>query len=225
MIRRRLIATTAVAAVLAVAGEAAALPAGQNISAGNGSATFNFSTNALTVNQSSSRVVIDWASFNIASGETVDFVQPSNTAIALNRVNAASFTTIDGALNANGGVWIFSPAGMLIGNGAAVNVGSFLASTAIAGTGTVSSFLCDCGVTSFAAQPPAANPAITVASGASIDANAGFVELNSPTIVQDGTVTASDSVDYLALPGGEIDFKESSSGFQLTDIFGKTTAT
>ena len=108
MTRAHLIATTAMAAVLAVAGEAAALP--QSPVVGGGSATFTPSLNSLTVNQSSPRLVVNWVSYNIASGETVTYAQPNNTAIALNIVNSASFTTIDGALNANGGVWIFSPA-------------------------------------------------------------------------------------------------------------------
>ncbi len=225
MIRARLIATTAMVAVLAVAGGAAALPKTPVISGTNGpgpGASFSFSTTSLSVTQTNSRVVIDWASFNIAAGETVTFAQPSSTAIALNRVAAGSMTTIAGALNANGGVWIFSPAGMIIGNGAAVNVGSFLASTAIADSTTMSDFLCGCGSIPFQPQPASATPSITVQAGAAINANAGFVELNSPTIVQGGNITASDSVDYSALPGGEIDFDTEPNGFKLTDFFGTT---
>ena len=225
MIRARLITTTSMVAVLAVAGGAAALPKTPVISGTNGpgpGASFSFSTTSLNVTQTNSRVVIDWASFNIAAGETVTFAQPSSTAIALNRVAAGSMTTIAGALNANGGVWIFSPAGMIIGNGAAVNVGSFLASTAIADSTTLSDFLCGCGSIPFQPQPASATPSITVQAGAAINANAGFVELNSPTIVQAGNITASDSVDYSALPGGEIDFDTEPNGFKLTDFFGTT---
>jgi filamentous hemagglutinin family protein len=223
MTRAQLVASAALAGVLAFAGEALALPTSPVIAGTNGpnpGATFSFTPTTLTVTQTNSRVAVDWSTFNVAAGETVTFAQPSNTAIALNRVNASSLTTISGALNANGGVWIFSPAGILIGNGAAVNVGSFLGSTAIANSTTVGDFLCDCGTISFFPQPSTANPSITVQSGATINANAGFVELNGPSITQGGNVTASDSVDYSALPGGEIDFDEQANGLKLNDVFG-----
>jgi filamentous hemagglutinin family protein len=223
MTRAHLIASSALAAVLAVAGEAAALPLSPVISGTNGpgpGATFNATATTLTVTQTNSRVLIDWAGFNVASGERVTFTQPSNTSIALNRVNPASFTTISGAVNANGGVWVLSPAGMLIGNGANISVGTFLASTAIADSNTSSAFLSCCSSIPFSAQPATATPSITVQAGATISANAGFVELNSPTIVQNGDVSASDSVNYTALPSRTIDFDQGPNGLKLTDFFG-----
>src|SRR5665213_283117 len=66
-----------------------------------GSANISSSGNVLTVQQSSSRAVIDWMGFNIAPGETTQFQQPSSSAIALNRVNSTSASHIFGTLTAN----------------------------------------------------------------------------------------------------------------------------
>ena len=94
----RLLGSAALAAVLmAASGKVMALPASPVIAATNGpgaGASFAFSPNTLTVTQTNSRVVIDWASFNIGANDAVTFAQPSNTSIALNRVSASSFTTI-----------------------------------------------------------------------------------------------------------------------------------
>ncbi|HYE44015.1 MAG TPA: filamentous hemagglutinin N-terminal domain-containing protein, partial [Caulobacteraceae bacterium] len=109
----------------ALATAALALPTNPTVHdfAGGGTgATFTGGTGTLTVNQSSDRVVIDWDTFDIGSTETVTFVQPTTTSIAFNRIDPTAFTTIDGSLTANGSIWLFSPAGIIFGNSAQVNV-------------------------------------------------------------------------------------------------------
>jgi filamentous hemagglutinin family protein len=59
----------------------------------------------------------------------VNFKQPSSSAIALNRVIGNEKSVIDGALNANGKVFIINSNGVLFGKGASVNVGGLVAST------------------------------------------------------------------------------------------------
>ncbi len=195
----------ALAMTFACAGAALALPSSPTVAgiAGGGSnPTFNTSGSSLTVTQTSTRAVIDWATFNIANGESVTFNQPSSSAIAFNVVPAsAGVTTIAGQLTANGGVWLFSPAGIVFGPGAVVNTGSFLASTGLFNSTSLNEALNDNSVQIFP-QTSLSTAAITVdaASGilppASISATAGFVLLQSPTIVQDGDVSASDAVVY-----------------------------
>ncbi|MFX6899795.1 filamentous hemagglutinin N-terminal domain-containing protein, partial [Acinetobacter baumannii] len=64
-----------------------------------------------------------------SSGEKVNFVQPSASAIAVNRIQDVNATQFMGQLNANGQVYLINPNGILFGAGAQVNVGSLVAST------------------------------------------------------------------------------------------------
>jgi len=85
--------------------------------------------NTLTVNQQSQQAILNWATFNIGSNATVNFVQPSSSAVALNRVTTGGGSEIYGQLNANGNVFLVNPNGVLFGAGAQVNVGGLVAST------------------------------------------------------------------------------------------------
>ena len=82
-----------------------------------------------TVTQASQNLLLDWKSFNIAPQETVNFVQPSVTSIAVNRIFDINGTQILGHLNANGQVYLINPNGILFGRGAQVDVGGLVAST------------------------------------------------------------------------------------------------
>jgi filamentous hemagglutinin family protein len=94
-----------------------------------GSGSINQSGNVLTVNQDSGKLAINWATFNIGVNSTVNFVQPSADAIALNRVIGSDVSVIQGKLNANGNVFLINPNGILFTPTAQVNVGGLLAST------------------------------------------------------------------------------------------------
>jgi filamentous hemagglutinin family protein len=71
----------------------------------------------------------NWQSFSIGAGHTVNFVQPSSSAVALNRVLGSDVSVIQGALNANGQVFLINPNGVLFTPTAQVNVGGIVAST------------------------------------------------------------------------------------------------
>ena len=108
---------------------AQANPAGGNVTAG--SATISSSGSTLTVNQTSQRTIIEWASFDIDAGETTRFVQPNSSSLALNRVvNSNQASAINGNLQANGRVLVINPNGVLIGPSGNVDVSGFVASTA-----------------------------------------------------------------------------------------------
>ena len=87
------------------------------------------SGNVLNINQSSQRAVINWNSFNVGSKATVNFNQPSATASTLNRVNSATPSMIDGAINANGQVAFVNANGVIFGKGAEINTGGIVATT------------------------------------------------------------------------------------------------
>ena len=106
----------------------AELPAGGQISAGAGSIVTQ-DANRLVVNQQTDRLAIDWASFSIGAGRSVQFNQPSASAVALNRVNGVDPSVIQGSLTANGQVFLVNPNGVIFGRDAQVSVGSLIATT------------------------------------------------------------------------------------------------
>jgi len=103
-----------------------ALPVGDSTTAGKGK--ISRSADVLTVEQSSSRLAIDWQSFNINAGESVIFKQPSVQSIALNRVLGQDPSVILGTLSANGQVFVLNPNGVLFG-AAAQSMWGLLASS------------------------------------------------------------------------------------------------
>ena len=82
-----------------------------------------------TITQSSGQTSLNWQSFNISKGETVNFIQPSANAVAVTRIADVQGSQILGQLNANGQVWLINPNGLLFGKDAQVNVGALVAST------------------------------------------------------------------------------------------------
>lgn len=120
------------AAALGVAGSACALAPDAlptNPRLVGGQAVVTQTGAAMTVQQASARAAIDWQSFNIGAGASVTFVQPSASAIALNRVVGQDPSQILGSLSANGQVFVVNPAGVLFGQGAQVNAQGIVAST------------------------------------------------------------------------------------------------
>ncbi len=117
----------AVCLMLAFGSQAHALPVGGAVAAG--SATIASSANSMTINQSTQNVAINWQSFSIGQGQGVQFVQPSTSAVALNRVVGQDPSSILGSLSANGKVFLVNPNGILFGPGSQVNVGGLVAST------------------------------------------------------------------------------------------------
>jgi filamentous hemagglutinin family protein len=103
------------------------LPGGGQVVVGSGQLLQ--SANLLVVQQNSARLGLDWQSFNIGPGATVEFRQPGASAIALNRVLGNSGSQIFGQLKANGQVFLTNPNGVLFAPGAQVDVGGLVAST------------------------------------------------------------------------------------------------
>ncbi|HTG56450.1 MAG TPA: filamentous hemagglutinin N-terminal domain-containing protein, partial [Niabella sp.] len=81
-----------------------------------------------TINQLSNRVAIDWKSFDVASDERVNFIQPDASSIALNRILSHSGSEIHGRIEANGNIILVNPNGILFGRNSTVNVGGMIAS-------------------------------------------------------------------------------------------------
>ncbi|WP_071324520.1 two-partner secretion domain-containing protein [Janthinobacterium sp. 1_2014MBL_MicDiv] len=125
--RRKLAAAVAAIGALALGGPACAGPTGGQVVAGT--ATISQSGTTTTVQQASQQATLNWSSFNVGSKESVNFVQPSSSALAVNRILDGNGSQILGRLNANGQVYLINPNGILFGRTAQVNVGGLVAST------------------------------------------------------------------------------------------------
>ena len=106
----------------------AELPTGGTVRSG-GVSINPLTDTQLVINQSTPKAIIDWEAFSISSGKSVQFIHANSSDITLNRVTGAGVSAIDGALLANGQVWLINPNGVLIGAGGQINSTGFLATT------------------------------------------------------------------------------------------------
>lgn len=88
---------------------ATAAPIGGQVANGYGSIRQTGSTT--TVVQNSQNLSLNWNSFNVSPNETVNFIQPNRTSLAVNNILGNSPSQIMGHLNANGQLWLINPNG------------------------------------------------------------------------------------------------------------------
>ncbi|MEO6917474.1 MAG: filamentous hemagglutinin N-terminal domain-containing protein [Collimonas sp.] len=112
--------------LLLAAGHAGAVGVG---TVAGGAATIGTSGTTTTINQSTDRAIVNWNNFNIGANETVQINQPNAKSAILNRVNSANSTQIDGALNANGRVFVINPNGVVVGKTGTINANGVVLST------------------------------------------------------------------------------------------------
>ena len=94
-----------------------------------GNATVSQAENKMTINQTTPTTQIDWHSFDIGKNKEVEFIQPSEHAVAYNRVTGGNASQIQGKLTANGKVYLANPNGVIITQGAEINVAGLFATT------------------------------------------------------------------------------------------------
>ena len=158
------------------------LPTGGSIAGGTG--TINAASGAtLTIDQTSSRMALNWSAFDIGSSATVTFNQPSTNSAVLNLVQSGNPTQIFGNLNANGQVFLINPNGIIFGSTAQFNVGGLVASTL--GT-TASAFM-----SGNDTLDAGGNTVALMSNSGTINAAAGAVDLIGGKVVNSGTITAS----------------------------------
>lgn len=95
----------------------------------SGNVTFTTTADKMTINQTSDKAQIDWKSFDIGQNKEVKFEQPNEHAVAYNRVIGGNASQIQGKLTANGKVYLANPNGVIITQGAEINVAGLLATT------------------------------------------------------------------------------------------------
>lgn len=109
-------------AVLAQTG----LPTGGQVAAG--AAAIAAAGSTLDVNATSARTIVNWDSFSIGQGNTANFNLPDANAAILNRVTGGDISSIQGALNSNGNVFLVNPSGIMVGQTGMINTNGFTAS-------------------------------------------------------------------------------------------------
>ncbi|MDU2063539.1 MAG: filamentous hemagglutinin N-terminal domain-containing protein [Sporomusaceae bacterium] len=177
-------------------------PSGGTVVGGSGSIKGE-GTTLVKVNQSSNKLAVNWNSFSVATGEKVQFNQPSSQAIALNRVIGSDPSAILGQITADGKVILINTRGVLFGKDAQINVGALTASTKDV---QVADFMKD------AYSLNGGGAAIT--NQGTIQAANGPVELwaavvNNEGKIQASGVTAADGV--IRLVGNSVNLKAGSS--------------
>lgn len=124
---RLVAAALAAAGLTALAPSALAGPTGGKVA--RGSATVWQNATDTIINQTSSKAVINWTSFDVNGNERVTFNQLSPNDMTLNYINGGGpQSQIRGSINALGKVFLVNPNGVVFGAGAQVNVGGLVAS-------------------------------------------------------------------------------------------------
>jgi mucin-19 len=172
-----------IAGLLLCAGPALANPLNGQVVGGQATIATT-APNTLTIDQTTPRAAIDWQSFNIAPNETTQFVQPSASSVALNRVQAGDPSVIAGRLTANGQLVLVNPSGVVFTRGSQVNVNSLVATT----TGiSTENFMAG----KMVFDQPSSDPGARVINNGSITvAQAGLAALVAPGVANNGVIAA-----------------------------------
>ncbi len=181
-VRKALVsAAFSLAPALAFALDPATVPTGGTVAAG--AASISQAGPRLTVQQQSNRAILNWNTFNIGAGASVNFQQPASTSVVLNRVaGGGGVSEIYGSLTANGQVFLVNPAGTLFARGAQVNVGGLVASSLDI---TNENFMN--GIHRFAANGTAGS---ILNQGTLTAADGGYIALLAPQVRNEGVVAA-----------------------------------
>ncbi|MCM8807059.1 MAG: filamentous hemagglutinin N-terminal domain-containing protein, partial [Candidatus Omnitrophica bacterium] len=159
------------------------LPSGGQVISGESNITQ--SGNQMTILQTTEKSIINWDSYSIDSNELVQYIQPNENSISLNRVVGIDPSILLGQLIANGNVWIINPNGILVGKDAVINVGGLLVSTLNISD---SDFLV--GKYEFS-QNPNFNLSYIINKGNIIINNNGYAILVAPLISNEGLIVAN----------------------------------
>jgi filamentous hemagglutinin family protein len=192
--RRELLGRTALCGALmglaALATPASALPSlggSPQVSTGGGLPSIVAKPGELDITLNGARTVIDWASYNVAGGETVAYAFGARNWIVLNRINSSDTPTVSGTITGQvngafgGNIWFASKNGMIFGSGAQVDAGGILVSAA---SPDLAGFLDPNNLNfNFPGTELVDQPGIVMQTGSSINGHGGLVALVSPTVV------------------------------------------
>jgi len=174
----------------------------------------------MNVTQSTNKVILNWANFNIANGYQVNFAQPSATAAALNQIWSADPSVIAGQLKANGQIYLYNQNGIVFSKGAQVDVGGLVASTLpLRNTDLFQNGILSQNGTGSAAPPPVfqapsgSNPGgVEVDKGATLTAaDGGRIMLVGSAVTNGGSISTPDGQTILAAGSNSVYLAASSN--------------
>ena len=105
------------------------LPQGGVVSSGLASIALDSNSSQININQSSQRAIINWQSFDVGERASVNFHQPSQASITLNKINSNNPSQIFGQIRANGQIILQNSSGVYFGKNSRVDVGAIIATT------------------------------------------------------------------------------------------------
>ena len=177
----------------------------------NGSASFSQQGNLLSVTNSNG-AIINWNTFSIGASETTRFNQPSVASSVLNRVVTSDPSVLLGSLSSNGHVWLVNPAGILVGQGARIDVAGFVASTLNVRN---EDFLA--GRLNFQATP---NAGAVENYGQISTPSGGSVYLVAPNVENHGTISAPDG-EVMLVAGQRVELVDTGTPGVKVEVVGE----
>jgi filamentous hemagglutinin family protein len=174
-----LVGSTVIASTAAMAGG----PSGGSVAVGSATIV-NASPTQTVINQASNKALINWNSFSIPGGSSVQFNQPGKKSLTVNRVTGPNASVIDGALQANGNVWLLNANGVLFGKGSQINVGALLATTSDLSDDDFKNG-------NYTFNPSANADASVVNKGTIVVGPKGSVVLSAPQVSNEGLIQAN----------------------------------
>lgn len=163
----------------------------------HGTANVVVNGNDTNITQDIGTVTIDWASFNVATNESVNFIQNAGD-VAINNIGDANASEILGTINADATIFLSNSNGFIFGANSSVNTGSFLATTSNISDGSSAD--------EFNLDGTASSGSITINSNASINANeTGYLAFISKNISTEGSRTSETA--GLSANNGELHFR------------------
>ncbi len=207
------------------------------IDIGSAMASYSADGHKLTIEQTTKQVILDWNSFDIGAGNSVQFVQPDTTSIALNNIHQLNASEILGNLSANGQLYLVNNNGFVFGQHSEVDTNSLVVSSlnitdtvfkqgivnvvnnaapststpGNANTTAVAALTAD-GVVYRNTAAGQEKIRVLVEKGAHINAaDTGRVILAAPEVENDGSIRAQDGQVILAAATDKVYLQESSS--------------
>lgn len=87
------------------------------------------SSREMRIVQGTDRAGLDWTSFSLGTGETLNIQQPGSSSVLFNRVLGPDPSKLYGQISANGRVFLSNPRGVVFGTGGQVDVAALVATT------------------------------------------------------------------------------------------------
>lgn len=172
------------------------------------------------------RSVINWNNFGsgtdtIAAGETISYKLPSSSSSILNVVSGAANTTINGAIESNANVYILNPNGIVVGNGARIDVSRLTLSAVDNAFSGQFAFLNDGKLPSENGTRTANGSVVINSSVSSGNIVALTKDISISGLLSSGSLTVSADGNVLVATGGGTVYN--TGPISITNVSGNTT--